>query len=374
MAESICYTTYKEIYDALIAAYQKRNHTTYFQDILFQLLEKGCMQPNCPEALPFQSTMDEEAFFSYLLSLPIRADLAMAGGQMLPGASCVQEREIIPTGRDVFFIVNMPYITDIMHCHNFFEITYVLKGECRFLFEDEHVTLCRGDVCIVSPSSAHSVPLVPECHSVSIIVRKSTFDSVFGNLLTKHDPLGLFFRSSLYEPNRANYILLKTGADPMPLHTLQEMVYECIESDETANACAVCLLNLFLARTLRTAKSAITLYNYEGYPSRDFQFSMILQYIQKNFQTVTLSDLAYTFHFSETYLCKMFRKRLNQNFTEIVRTIKMRHAANYLTDTSMKISEIAEAVGYDSVDHFSRTFHRTYQLTPREYRNQHHQR
>ena len=31
----------------------------------------------------------------------------------------------------------------------------------------------------------------------------------------------------------------------------------------------------------------------------------------------------------------------------------------------MKVSEIAPAVGYDSVDHFSRTFRRVYGMSPR---------
>lgn len=34
----------------------------------------------------------------------------------------------------------------------------------------------------------------------------------------------------------------------------------------------------------------------------------------------------------------------------------------------MKVSEIAPAVGYDSVDHFSRTFRRVYGMSPQQYK------
>jgi AraC-like DNA-binding protein len=37
----------------------------------------------------------------------------------------------------------------------------------------------------------------------------------------------------------------------------------------------------------------------------------------------------------------------------------------------MKISEIAECVGYNSADHFSRIFRSEYQMSPQEYRKKH---
>ena len=112
----------------------------------------------------------------------------------------------------------------------------------------------------------------------------------------------------------------------------------------------------------------MTLHHYEGYSERDFDFSLVVHYIQHNYRTVTLSSLARTFHFSETYLSKLIRKKMNQSFTEVLRTLKMNHAMEYLTNTAMKISEIADAVGYDSVDHFSRTFRKVYGLSPQEYK------
>ena len=157
----------------------------------------------------------------------------------------------------------------------------------------------------------------------------------------------------------------------MTFHTVQELAYESNLVDGYSNTCAVSLLDLFLARALRAAKAAITLHHYEGYSERDFDFALVLQYIQNNYRTVTLSSLARKFHFSETYLSKLIHKNLNQNFTTILRSLKMNHAIEYLMNTPMKISEIAEAVGYDSVDHFSRTFRKVYGVPPQEYKKQH---
>ena len=338
-----------------------------FPDVLSDLKSSGMIRKTPPALPEFVSGMSVEDFSEYVRQLPVDAERIIDYRQEHTSEG-VMEAELFPDNRDIFFLLNMPYISEHPHFHDFFEITYVIKGTCRFLFEGESAVLREGDICIISPMSAHSLPMEPGCLSVSVVVRKSTFDSVFGNLLSKEDLLSLFFRNSLYESRRANYILLKTGSDRMTLNAMQELIYEINLTESNANTCAISLLNLYLARALRAAKAAVTLRHYEGYTERDFSFALMLQYIQQNYRTVTLSQLAQTFHFSEAYLSKLIRRQMNQSFTEVLRTLKMNHALEYLTQTSMKISEITDAVGYDSVDHFSRTFRKTYGKTPQEYK------
>ncbi len=360
------YTTIGTVYDILVEKCQKKGSTMFFPDVLSDLKSRGMIQTGPPALPAFHSGMSVGEFSEFVRQIPIDANHIIDYRQQ-HSTEGVLEAELFPNNRDVFSLLNMPYISERPHFHDFFEITYLIKGCCRFLFEGESATLNEGDICIVSPMSAHSLPMEPGCLSVSVVVRKSTFDSVFGNLLAKEDLLSLFFRNSLYESRRANYILLNTGNDRMTFNAMQELVYETNLEDNKANSCAVSLLNLYLARAMRAA-NAVTLRHYEGYTERDFSFTLVLQYIQQNYQTVTLSSLAKTFHFSEAYLSKLIRKQMNQSFTDVLRTLKMNHAMEYLTNTTMKISEIAEAVGYDSVDHFSRTFRKTYGTTPQEYK------
>lgn len=368
MEDGRTYTTIGAVYDFLIEKHQGKGGAAVFRSVLDELDKQGMLMAHKPEIPAFHSGMDLREFTEFVLGLPLRADGILAHGKCGLNDPLIEEAELFPMGRDVFSMLNMPYMVKVLHFHNFFEITYVIRGKCSFLFEGETVPLNEGDVCIVSPMSGHSLPMEPGCLALSIVVRRSTFDSVFSNLLAKKDLLSLFFRNSLYETRRANYILLKTGSDPMTLHAMQELVYECNMTDDNANTCAISLLNLYLARALRAANAAITLRHYEGYAERDFNFTLVLQYIQQNYRTVTLSSLAETFHFSETYLSKLIRKRMNQSFTEVLRTLKMNHALEYLVNTSMKVSEIADAVGYDSVDHFSRTFRKVYGVAPQEYK------
>lgn len=362
------YTTIGTVYDYLVEKHRQMGRALSFPAALEGLRREGLMTGTPPPALPFQSDMDVDSFFAYLRGLRIYAD------PILPQASTylinptIKESELFQEGRDVFTFLNMPYQVDLMHHHNFFEISYVLAGSGTFLFEGERARLCAGDVCIVSPQSRHSLPLEPGCLSLSIVVRRSTFDSLFGRLLAQQDLLSMFFRSCLYEPRRANYILLKVGNDPLTFQTAQQLTYETNLTELYSNNCSASLLDVFLARALRAARNAIALYHYNGYSRKDFDFTLMLQYIQQNYRTVTLSDLAEAFRFDEAYLSKLIRKNMGRNFTDVLRTVKMNRAMDYLLNTPMKISKIAETVGYDSADHFSRIFRRVYGMSPQQYR------
>lgn len=363
------YTTIGAVYDYLIERHRQTGRYMTFPGALEELRQEGRLTSAPPPAPAFQPNMDIDAFYAYLRGLCIYADAILPQAHTYLTDPAIPEDSMFQEGRDVFVFLNMPYQVDLMHNHNYFEISYVLSGSCTFLFEGETACLSTGDVCIVSPMSRHSLPLKPGCLSLAIAVRSSTFDSLFGRLLTQQDLVSMFFRKSLYEPRRANYLLLKTGGNPLTFQTAQQLTYEANLSAPYANSCSASLLDLFLARALRAAKSAIALYRYEGYSKQDFDFALVLQYIQQNYRTVTLSSLAEVFHFNKTYLSRLIRQKMGQSFSEVLCEVKMSFAMDYLMNTTMKISSIADAVGYASVDHFSYVFRRVYGLPPQQYRH-----
>lgn len=90
-----------------------------------------------------------------------------------------------------------------------------------------------------------------------------------------------------------------------------------------------------------------------------------------NYQTLTLASLAEFFHYSEPHLSTLIKQNTGCSFTTLVKQLRMADAISYLVNTHLKISEIAEYVGYNSADHFSRVFRSAYQMSPQEYRRKH---
>ena len=97
-----------------------------------------------------------------------------------------------------------------------------------------------------------------------------------------------------------------------------------------------------------------------------------LAFMQANYQTVTLEDMAEQFHLSVPYLSKFIHEKSGKTFGEQVTNIRMKKAKTLLKNGNMTVENIAAAVGYPSVEHFSRTFKKLYDKTPVEYRNKNH--
>jgi 2-isopropylmalate synthase len=103
---------------------------------------------------------------------------------------------------------------------------------------------------------------------------------------------------------------------------------------------------------------------------QDERFLAMQNYIQVNYQTVTLSDLAEEFHLSEPYVSKYIKEKSGKTFGDLVQNARMKKARTLLRNSSMTVENIAYAAGYQNVEHFNRQFKKKFGITPVEYRNQ----
>ncbi len=71
---------------------------------------------------------------------------------------------------------------------------------------------------------------------------------------------------------------------------------------------------------------------------------------------------------STFYFCKMFKKATGITFTDYLSRVRIEKAKNLLLNPNMRISEIAYAVGFQSLTHFNRMFHKLAGRSPTEYR------
>ena len=101
----------------------------------------------------------------------------------------------------------------------------------------------------------------------------------------------------------------------------------------------------------------------------DDRLVSMLNFIQTNYQTVTLEDMAEQFHLSEPYISKYIKDRSGQTFGEHVVGIRMKRAKSLLKNGNMTVENIAYAVGYQNVEHFNRVFKKNMEMTPVQYRN-----
>ncbi|MCD7708527.1 MAG: 2-isopropylmalate synthase [Clostridiales bacterium] len=102
---------------------------------------------------------------------------------------------------------------------------------------------------------------------------------------------------------------------------------------------------------------------------QDERLASMLNYIQNNYQDVTLESMAEQFHLSEPYISKYIKDKSGKTFGEHVAHIRMKRAKTLLRNGNMTVENIADSVGYPNVEHFNRTFKKMFGMTPTEYRN-----
>jgi len=360
------YTTLDHVEMAVRHHYHTYGVKISFVNALEFLIGAGRVSKRKPRFPAFYDFMNDDEFRDYMLHMPI--DILKVLGNNGSNFTITEER-LFPDDKDVFALKHVPLINNGIHQHDHFEINYMYSGTCIQHFEKEQRQLAEGDICIIPPFAPHDIVTNMDSLVISIAVRKSTFDKVFWNLLTHKDLLSMFFSYSLYEKeSNPNYLILHTDNNTTIKFIIQNIIMESNSTDSYANNCCVSLLNVLLGKILRDYGSTMRMYNEESMLRRKFDFSLLLQYIQHNYQTVTLQSLAALFHYSETYLSKLIKDNMGKSFIEIIQSFKMKRASETLLNTNMKIHEIAEFVGYDSVDHFSRTFKKTFGVSPVKYR------
>lgn len=138
----------------------------------------------------------------------------------------------------------------------------------------------------------------------------------------------------------------------------QEYSYQCITN--------VLLLDFYLLVRNYSESVQMPLFNSKI----DVQRYAIIQYIQDNYRDVTLSTVAKRFHYSNEYTSRLIKDLMGMTYTEVVRTVRIERSQDFLANTTMTVANIAEAIGYDTTEHYIRQFKKHTGMTPSAYRKQ----
>jgi len=98
--------------------------------------------------------------------------------------------------------------------------------------------------------------------------------------------------------------------------------------------------------------------------------AMIKSHVEEHYDRVTLDDVAELVHMNPTYISKYFKQKTGQKFSDYVISVKMKKAADLLSDINYRVYDVSSMVGYDNAKNFSTTFKKYYGKNPREFREQ----
>ncbi|ALS28722.1 AraC family transcriptional regulator [Paenibacillus sp. 32O-W] len=85
-------------------------------------------------------------------------------------------------------------------------------------------------------------------------------------------------------------------------------------------------------------------------------------------EDITLSKIAEELSIHPVWLSQVFKKETGQTFTDYLTDLRINRAKTLLRETSMKVYEIATAVGYNDLQYFGSLFKKKTGETPKAFR------
>lgn len=104
--------------------------------------------------------------------------------------------------------------------------------------------------------------------------------------------------------------------------------------------------------------------------------AQVNQYLQAHFSEsdCNVKAIAYALNYNDSYLCMVYKKKTGNTINTVLTDMRMELACRLLRESDMKFYEIGRRVGYPNGRYFSTLFTRVVGVTPRQYREQHHER
>ncbi|MEG1620147.1 MAG: phosphoenolpyruvate hydrolase family protein [Eubacterium sp.] len=92
----------------------------------------------------------------------------------------------------------------------------------------------------------------------------------------------------------------------------------------------------------------------------------VKEYVNENYMNeISFLDLAKICHISRSHLSALFKKEVGCSFPEYLVNFRMHQAKKFLEEENMRVTEVAELVGYSDVAHFSKMFKKYMGIPPK---------
>ena len=227
------------------------------------------------------------------------------------------------------------------------ELTYVDQGELHSVVDGQDLLLKQGDLVIYGPNQWHmqyaDIGIAPRFVTISFEV-----DGV----------------------DLAPLLERKFTAPQQVANLLQNMLREQENMDTFSTDIIVSHLTLLLLYLLRESvkPTGNKIKNTNVIQNENEIIRQAQQYIAAHIrEKLSVPMVANQVGVSASYLTVLFHKNLQISPGEYIRRIKLQESKQMIRENNMNFTQIASALQYSTVHHFSRQFKEKFGITPTEY-------
>ena len=252
------------------------------------------------------------------------------------------------------------------HFHGFFELHYIVDG-CLLLKDDRQTSrICQGEAALVPPDTFHRSDSLEEGFS----------RVVFSFFLNAHGcEMDTFSEYTYFNRILRGYRGIHVLQDPLLAQYAQQLIRLCPSVRPEDGSRKNLLFSVMLSRIVQLLEenpaepqTALPM-RIDRTPEQEKQLFLIEDCIQNGYNSANLPEvIAQTLHMSRRNASRMVERFYGAPVSEIALRYRMDHAKILICNTSLKLTEIAESVGYQTYTAFFVAFKKYYGVTPELFR------
>lgn len=265
-----------------------------------------------------------------------------------------------------------------LHSHEFIEITYVCNGKGFHIMDNKRYDVSRGDLYIINFDTPHSFFPNDRDNTDKLTVYNCMFLPEFIENLNIElgilkEIINIFLYKSIYSQE------MEYSPDLRLIGSAQsdiESIYDKMHREYSARQEGyIDILKIYLSELLIKIYRAYKAQNKDLLCSDRLKYQLIdasICYLKENYASkLNLEEISQHAFLSKSYFSTLFKKATGMSVFEYLQNIRIQKACQLLSSETVKVTEIAEAVGYTDYRFFNKTFKKITGLTAQEYRRKH---
>ncbi len=284
---------------------------------------------------------------------------------MLSELNVINSDKLLSEGKLITVRPHTRFVHFPEHTHDYIEVVYMCKGKTVHIIDKEPVELNQGELLFLSQNARQEIlPASKDDIAINFIILPEFFDKTLTMLENEDTPLKRFITDCLIN-REANitYLHFKV-ADILPIQNLVEnLIWTLINATANKRNINQTTMGLLILQLMNfTDRLAYT-------KPKDEIVLQTLSYIEEHYRCGSLTELAEELHYDFAWLSREIKSRTQKTYTQLVQEKRMSQAAYLLKNTEINIEEIALKIGYENISYFHRLFSKTYNMTPKKFRD-----
>lgn len=279
----------------------------------------------------------------------------------------VDSKKLLNSGKLIQIRTHTRFVYFPKHTHNYVEMIYMVNGQTIHKINNDKVILKKGELLFLNQHATQEIDAAGENDiAVNFIILPEFFSQVLVMLGEEESPIHDFIIGCLKSKDTSVGYLHFKVSDILPIQNLVEnLIWTITNEEESRRHVTQCTMGVLFLQLLNYADRITA---GASHPEEDLMFR-VLHYIEDHYKDGELSALANELHYDLFWLSRMIKKTTGKTYTELIQTRRLNQASFLLLNTSMPVSDVGYAVGYDNLSYFHRIFKDRFGASPKQYRN-----